>query len=261
MLVHRQASGWLICVFGLWLVCLAVLAPSPALAERLLGADKRPLLIMGTSDAPPYMIQATDSGLDVDIPRAALARLGYRLQVRYMSLARAEEELRSGRIDLMAPLFVGDKPGIYSSEPHVMYRPTAFSLAQRAVKVTTLSDLGDYQVMTFQGATDYFGPAFVEASLRSPAYSEVYNMNNLARSLFAGRTDLVVLDYNIFYYQLRQLDKMPVDILRVHEILPRVPAVVGFNRVALRDAFNGALRALRDDGSHAAILKRYSPQL
>lgn len=251
-----HGSVWLVCAIGLWIVCLGGLAQ----AEPLSGLNRRPLLIMGTSDAPPYMIQATNSGLDVDIPRAALARLGYDLKIRYMPLARAEQELRSQRIDLMAPLFVGDKPGIYSSQPHVMYRPTAFSLRERGVAVSSLLDLGDYRMMTFQGATGYFGAEFIEASQRSPAYSEIHNMNKLAQLLFVGRTDLVVLDYNIFYYLTREWDDVWLKQLAVHDIFPRVPAVVGFHRSKLRDAFNHALQAMRDDGSYAAILERYSPQ-
>jgi len=53
-------------------------------------------------------------------------------------------------------------------------------------------------VNRFDGATGYLSSESVETSQCSPAYSEVPNMNDLARLLLASRTDLVVLDYNIF---------------------------------------------------------------
>lgn len=232
-------------------------------SEFSVAPDRRPVLTMGTSDAPPHMIQATDSGLDIDVPRAVLAEMGYRLEVRYMSLSRAEEELRHGRVDLSAPLFDGDKMGIYSSQPHVMYRPTAFSLVQSALRVNTISDLGDYSLMTFQGAGAYLGEVFTEAAERSPRYAEVHNMNKLTHLLFARRTQLVVIDYNIFYYLARQLDSVSqarlLEQLVVHDIFPPVPAVVGFHDSQLRDQFDLALQRVKDDGSYQEILRHYAP--
>jgi len=64
-------------------MCLVLLLTCPSLA---IGTE---MLSMATSNGPPYMIQSSGSGLDIDIPREALRRAGYELTIRYMPLARA----------------------------------------------------------------------------------------------------------------------------------------------------------------------------
>lgn len=232
-----------------------------ASCQLCLAEAARQVLVMGTSNGPPYMDSATDSGLDIDIPRAVLERMGYQVEVRYMSLARAQAQLRAKKIDYTAPLFIGDKPGIHSSDPHVYYRPTAFSLQENQLQVSSLSDLGKYTMITFQGAGGYFGDVFIEASQRSPRYSEIHDMTLLPKMLYAKRSELVVLDYYIFHYQLSEMGGVDWKAtLAVHDVFPRVPAVVGFHDPGLRDAFNRELKAFHKDGVYQAILDRYAPQ-
>lgn len=249
----------------LYSVALCTHAQSPATVEKL---DASPLssavevepktLWMGTSDGPPYMIQATNSGLDIDIPRAVLARLGYQLKIRYMSLSRAAVEVQSGRLDLMAPIFVSNDDAGHRSNPHVWYRPSAFSLAHQNLSVASINDLGRYRMTTFQGATGYFGDEFIRASESSPHYSESYNMAKLPRLLMADRTDVVVLDYYIFRYFWKQLDlDAELTAVTVHDIFPKVPATVMFFDEALRNQFNVGLEQIQSDGSYQKIIDHY----
>ena len=76
------------------------------------------VLIMGTSNGPPYMIQATESGLDIDIPRAALEKVGFPLKLEFYPLSRAIHELQIGRIHLTAPFFTNATKGVYISDSH-----------------------------------------------------------------------------------------------------------------------------------------------
>ena len=247
-------------IIALWSFALATqFAAADAPIEALSNNDERTVLWMGTSDGPPYMIQATDSGLDIDIPRAALARMGYDLKLRYMPLARAYMEVQSGRLDLMAPMFVSETQAGFRSEPHVYYRPTAFSLKKNKLQISSLPDLGKFSLMTFQGAKGYFGDVFVKASEQSPMYSEIYNMSNLPRLLAAGRTDVVVLDFYIFQHFKRDLEKDGLaPEFMIHEVFPRVPATVMFYDKQLRDQFNIGLELIKSDGVYQAILDRYS---
>ena len=184
------------------------------------------------------MIQSSNSGLDIDIPREALRRAGYDLLVRYMPLARAKVEVQSQRIDLTAPFFMEGAEGLYLSEPHVMYRPTAFSLASRKLTVNSLEDLKHYRVQTFQGAKGYFGREYVKAIALSPHYEERPDMSKLVLTLASGRTDIVVLDYNIFsYFWNRAIGVNQKIQLRAHSIFPPVPAVTAFNDAKIRDKY------------------------
>lgn len=216
-------------------------------------------IILGTSDAPPYMIKRENRGIDIEITKTVLERLGHKVKVKYYSLARAQKELELGKIDAMVPLFKSaSNERLYVSEPHVMYRPTAFSLKGKKLQLNVLEDLSKYKVMTFQGATGYFGPVFKKASEESPYYKEYYDMTKLVKLLYRRHTDVVVLDYNIFHFYLRDINfTKKYEMLEMHEIFPRVPAVVGFNNQDLRDKFNKELKKLYQDGSQKKIVEKY----
>ncbi|MAZ89426.1 MAG: hypothetical protein CL693_17480 [Cellvibrionaceae bacterium] len=219
-------------------------------------------LTMATSNGPPYMIQASDSGLDIDIPREALSRAGYEVDIRYMPLARAQLEVQSKRVDFMAPFFSEEVEGLYLSEPHIMYRPTAFSLASNKFELNELNDLKRFRVQTFQGAKGYFGADYVNAIALSPHYEERPDMSKLVLSLVSGRTDVVVLDYHIFsYFWNREIGDNNSHQLRAHAIFTPVPAVTAFNNPDIRDQYNAALQATIRDGTHQKLVKKHLESL
>jgi len=214
-------------------------------------------LLMGTSDGAPYMIQSSESGLDIEITRAVLTRLGYELKVNFYPLSRAMRELKLKRIDLTAPSFVDAPEGILVSDPHIEYRPSVIS-RKTIRKLNRLADIGQYRIATFQGAIGYFGDDFARATRLSPSYIEHHDMSKLVRLLLQDKTDLVVLDYWIFHYYLSQMQvKDTEQEFMFHSLLPRVPAVVAFHDAMLRDKFNSGLAAIKADGTYAEIVAKY----
>ncbi len=215
-------------------------------------------LIVGTADAPPHMIKSSNSGIDIDIPKAILERLGYTLKVRYMPLTRAQREVQSGRIDLMVPLYVAGEAGLYMSTPHVSYRPVAVSLRERNLSIDDMLDLGGFRIATFQGALGYFDDEFSIASKESPLYTEIPNMELLPKMLLAERIDVVVLDLYIFKYFMGQLkSSYELPAVKMHRIFPEVPAAVAFHDRFLRDRFNQELLQIRSDGTYEEIMRKY----
>lgn len=210
-----------------------------------------------TADGPPHMSAATQTGLDIDIARAALARAGHAVTLNFMPLNRAFASLQAGKADVMLPYFNQPQEGLYLSQPYLHYRPTVFAHANaKEVRVSTLSDLARYRVATFQGARGYFGPAFVAAVEQSPDYSEVQNMGSLVDMLGFKRVQVVVLDYWIFQHYYR--DKRHSYPLRaLEEVIPAVPAVAVFNDRALRDAFDRGLGMLKETGEYETLLVYY----
>lgn len=215
------------------------------------------ILIMGTSDGPPYMIQETESGLDIDIPRAALNRVGFSINMEFYPLSRAIHELQLKRINLTAPFFTAAPEGIFVSDPHIEYRPSVITL-DSIENMSTLNQIKRYSIATFQGATGYFGEVFYNASLESPDYVENHSMEKLIDLLMTKRYQVIVLDYWIFHFFLSKSQySSQLNKVRFHELLPRVPAAVAFNNEALRDQFNQGLRMIKDDGTYDEIINRY----
>lgn len=215
------------------------------------------IAIMGTSDGPPYMIQASQSGLDIDIPRAALKQAGIKLELEFYPLFRAIHELQAGRIELTAPFFTAAPHGVYVSDSHIEYRPSIITL-NNIPKITKLSELSQYSIATFQGATGYFNDVFYTVSKESPDYLEHYEMKRLVTLLMSERYQVVVLDYWIFRHYLEQSKYSHlVNTLTFHEVLPRVPATVAFTDEKLRDRFNEGLKEIKKNGTYQSILDKY----
>jgi len=219
-------------------------------------------IVLGTSDGPPYMIRENDSGMDLDITRIALEQAGYEVSIQYMSLEQSLMSLYSGTIDAAVPMFVADLRDIYFSSPHVYYTPGVYSLTERDVKVDSVSSLKHYRVGTFQGAKGYFGKPFIDAVGLSPQYFEHSDMSKLVTLLHDGHIDLVVLDYNIFFYFWNReygnvnskKDKQPITF---HPVIDRVTASVAFTDPSVRDDFNQALDTIKQDGTYREILNKY----
>lgn len=212
---------------------------------------------MGTSDGPPYMIQATESGLDIDIPRAALKAIGIPLELKFYPLARALHELKAKRIQLSAPFFISPPQGIYVSEPHIEYRPSVISL-NTIPKLDSIRSLKDYSIATFQGARGYFGDDFDFASQQSSNYVEYHDMGKLVDLLMEQRYQIIVLDYWIFQHFLAKSHYAQLkDSVVFHDLIPRVPAAVAFNDPELRDQFNQGLKLIKQDGTYLKILEQY----
>jgi len=221
------------------------------------SSPKGIILTMGTSNGPPYMIHETESGLDIDIPRAAMAKAGFPLRLEFYPLSRAIHELQLGRIHLTAPFFTSAPKGVFISDPHIEYRPAVITL-DTIDKMQNIIQLKDYTIATFQGATGYFGDQFYYVSKHSPDYVEHHDMGKLVDLLMSQRYQAVVLDYWIFRFFLshsKYADRL--DQVRFHELLPRVPAAVAFNNEELRNKFNQGLRMIKEDGTYDKILNKY----
>lgn len=241
----------------LLLVSISCLPLIPSQADEIRHNNLKLPLIMGTSNGPPYMIQATESGLDIDIPRAALAKVGYPLELEFYPLSRAIHELQMGRIHLTAPFFTNAPKGIYTSDSHIEYRPSVITL-NSIPDLQDLSQLKNYSIATFQGATGYFGDVFYQASKQSPDYVEHHDMGILVDLLMSERYQVVVLDYWIFRHFLEKSNfANQINRVTFHELIPRVPAAVAFTNPELRDSFNKGLRLIKQDGTYSKILNRY----
>jgi len=243
-------------VISLLIITIASLF-HPAISHADDAAPKGLTLTMGTSNGPPYMIQETESGLDIDIPRAAMAKIGFPLRLEFYPLSRAIHELQMNRIHLTAPFFTSAPKGIFVSDPHIKYRPSVITLTT-INDLQNISELNDYTIATFQGATGYFGDEFYNASKNAPDYVESHDMKKLVDLLMSERYQVIVLDYWIFRFFLsksKYADQL--NQVKFHALLPRVPAAVAFNNEELRDKFNQGLRMIKEDGSYDEIINKY----
>lgn len=228
-------------------------------------------LVMYTSDAPPHMIAATNSGIDIEIVKTILAEMGHKVSVEFTPLKRAMEQVKKKEADVFLPTFFQqDSKHIFISEAFIQYRPMIFSIKQRTFNIKQFSDLRDLRIVSFQGATGYFGEEF-KAVTEQANYTELHDMSKLPKLLLMNRYDIVVLDYYIFYYFLKMYQEQSAlagnepfplidnysSLIKRHDLIPQVNAYVGFNDKILRNQFNLQLQKFIKNNRHNQIIEKY----
>lgn len=248
------------------LLCLtlgATLGPGgPAAAQ---GCE----LSLRWNQDPPFSYRREDgevAGLNIDLVREALARLGCRVRLREMPWARALAELEAGRLDILpGALRLPErerfarfaKPGPQSR--NLLFVPSAASEPAPG-RLAELRD-GRFRLGVQLGVS--YGPDF-EALVADPLFAQQLHRTPSRRSLWlmlaAGRLDGVLADEQTGLIEIAQLG-LQDQIRSSGLVLPYASATVAFSRRTV-DAdfvarFDRAAEAMHKDGSMAAILQRY----
>lgn len=212
-----------------------------------------------SSEGPPHTIKHQfNNGIDLDIVKAVLNRLDYKVNFHFLPLGRAETLLKAGQFEVMAPIFnTADEAHFFISHPIVKYAPTVFSLRNNKFAPSSLNELNGHSIITFQGAPGYFGADFTRLA-KQENYFESPSMEVIPESLYKGRYEYAVLDKYIFYYFYRLNDKTrDLSIFSEHSLIPTVTASAAFKNEKLRDEFNRELVLFLLDGGYQRVIEKY----
>lgn len=208
---------------------------------------------------PPFVFAESDSGIDLEIAKEALALKGYKMKPVYVVYGRTAVDLTAGKVD--GALTVNKERGldnVFLSDQYICYQNVVVSLKNKGFQIKSMKDLADKKIVAFQDAAKILGPDFASAAEASPSYYEIPDQENQVALLFKNRTDVVVMDVNIFkYYQQntkRADTSQPVDIF---SIFPPSCYSVGFLSEEVRDDFNEGLKELRTSGRYDEIFNKY----
>lgn len=208
---------------------------------------------------PPYILGPGMTGIEYDIASRALEASGVRMLAQHLPPARALALLRAGRLDGMLTVDEGIGSLGFFSDTYMHYQNVATTLARRQIRLSSIDDLEHYSVAAFQNASLILGPEFKALAARHRDYKEHPQQITQNRLLYTGRVDVAVGDKLIFRYLNRQVDAS-IDTSQplVHHPLftPSARKAV-FRDAMLRDAFNAGLKTIRQNGTYAAIVKKY----
>lgn len=212
---------------------------------------------------PPYFMSPSGTGIEYDIADKALEAGGYKMVVQQFPPSRALALMRAGKLDGMLSVTEGIGGSDFFSDTYVHYQNVAITLASRRIRLRNIDDLSGYSVAAFQNASLVLGDEFKALAARHPDYREHPQQLTQNKLLYTGRVDVVVGDRLIFRYLTQQLEA-PIDTsqeLSFHPLFPLSPRKAVFHDVAVRDGFNAGLRTIRQNGTYAAILKKYQDYL
>ena len=163
------------------------------------------LRIAVPENLPPYIYPQNNNhskpGFEIEIALEALSNFDYQVEFVYVPLSRLSYMLNTDRVD--GALTISDAlsaPNTCLTAPYISYQNIAISLAKNNFYIKELADLANKRIIAFQNATHYLDPAFSAAIISSPDYREMRNQELQVKNLFLERTDLLIMDINIFEY-------------------------------------------------------------
>lgn len=209
----------------------------------------------------PFVMPGHQSGMLVDVMRAALASQRVQAEFIYLPNVRMEQALRDGTADISTSAKPEtSRPDVVLSRwPVTYFRNMAITVRARIPTLSSLDDLTRLRVTAFGRAHEVLGPAYRAAMAKNPNYREAQAMPSA--SLFIERTDVIVSQRDIFHYYLsRQMPdwRARERELAYHDVIgPGNMYWMAFRTEAQRDVFERGIGAIYASGEIDRIIERY----
>ena len=238
--------------FAICALALGVIAPS---------AQAEPLTMTFGASIPPYAFPDTESGIEVDIIREALALSGVELQPVFVPARRIAFEFIQGKVDAASKDQGEDltKHGGIYGDVSVKFQDVIFTLEDRALELSAPGDLEGLRVVAFQNASKHYSD-WLSPLEGSTNYTETADQSLQVKMLHRGRADAIVADLNIVQYLTKlvaeegQIGIKPVRINNFADPWGYRPV---FKTEELRDDFNSGLQKLVESGRYQEIVDSY----
>lgn len=245
--------------------CVSTPAPLPTAAPTPIpptAPSKGNLIKLATLDWPPYVGQDLPKyGFTTAIISEAFKRAGYEVQVDFMPWTRVVQETEAGKYDAAFPEYYSDEraAAFFMSEPFASGPLGFYKRKADKISYTKLEDLKPYRIGVVLGYINT--PEFDAADYlqKDAANSDEQNL----QKLFAGRIDLAVIDKFVAQYLIQTSVPEAAGALEFMEppLLDQALYVIFSRKVAGSEeklqAFNAALKTMREDGTLERILEEY----
>lgn len=242
--------------------------------EFVLVADGR-LTVGSDIPYPPFEMEEAGelTGFDVEIVQEVASRIGLEntaedwLSVNFDTIF---QQLAAGqKFDIVAAAVTGYAPeGTPASETvaertkvvdfTVPYYPSLQSLTVDTEEsdVTTVEDLPEGARVGVQRGTT--GAFYAEENLTSSELVQFPKAPEMYQQLAAGNIDAIFNDLPV---SLAEIEKFPgLEVVQQVETGEEYAIAVSKENTALKDAIDGALQEMFDDGTYAEIFKKYFPE-
>jgi polar amino acid transport system substrate-binding protein len=201
----------------------------------------------------PYINPDDGSGAEIEILKAIFKKMEYKLIPVYVGTSELPTSLENMKIDAAGCLFDLNDPHIYYSDSYISYKNKVISLKKRALNIKTIKDISKHSVAAFGNAKHYIGGEYKLLVARSRNYTEYNDQSIQLKLLYQGRVDLVVMDYHFFKYNSQKIKNLPDLDVSFADVLIPTKYGVAFKDAKIRNAFNKALKSIRDDGTYKKI--------
>jgi polar amino acid transport system substrate-binding protein len=235
-----------------------------ALAGLALGPARAADVSMAFGEKiAPFCFPESDTGIELDVMREALAYRGHVLVPRYYSFARIPVAFKARDVDA-AMTDLGEEMtswGAFYGDPAVFYDNAFFTLSERNLVIRKPEDLNGLSVLSFPGGAKRY-PQWLNGVRKAGRYSEQNDQALQVLTLDRGRYDVILSDRNIFRYftNMLKLNKtFKPKAVTAHAFVKLEPMDYRpvFWDKKIRDDFNAGLKHLKETGRFDAIYQKY----
>ena len=248
------------CVFLCAFVASTKLASEPFLYGLPKPEFKSIDVIVGLSK-PPYVIEANDSGYEIELITAVLNSIQLEPKYIYVPLGRTIRMLDQGMGHMLLTINANIVPNKkIRTRVYVTYRNVAVYKKDSNFDVNDIQALRTKSVAAFQNATLYLGDEFAASVRLNEDYIEVPSQYQQVRLLIEGRIDVAVMDENIFRHIFNQInDDMTLNTeFIMSPIFNPSHYSAAFKDPELVEPFNLALKAFIDSNEYELLKKKYN---
>ena len=217
------------------------------------------LKIATRHDLPPYVYEHARYGIEIDLIKKIAKKAGLKVEFVQMPRIRMIQSFDAKQMDgILTQNPKASKVGC-ATEWYLKHQNFAFTLNGRDMNIEGLDDLKSIRLVSFDGATQYLGSQYRNIVLQNPKYTEAADQSTHIALLYKGRFDAVVGDEWILKLAQRKYYENTGNYKKMqqHEILPASYYIARFHDQAVCDAFNGALKNIREDGTYRQIVSTY----
>lgn len=204
----------------------------------------------------PYIIKP-NTGMEYEIIKNAFELKSYKITPIFVPFARLAKSAETGVYDVVATINEDSQiKNVYYSDSYITYENVAISIKE--YKIESVVDLKNKSIIAFQDANIYLGKEFSDTVRNNPNYFELANQEGQVASLMKERTELIVIDLNIFKYYYNKSNLFKQKQYIVYKIFKPTYYKLAFKDKKVRDDFNVGLKLLKNNGTYAKILKKYT---
>jgi len=215
--------------------------------------------LMAGLDKPPFIIEDDSSGLELDIFRAVFAHANIDVKFIHVPFGRTITNFKRLNADgIITVLPDYQHPSLFVSKPYITYQNVAVSLLDNQFEIDDIASLSGKSMIAFQNARKYLGEDFNKVISSAMDYREVAAQTKQIDMLFLRRTEVIVLDINIFKYFLK-INKAGrfEQPFKIHYIFDERPYSAAFNTENKRDLFDSGIIKIKEQGMYQLIMDKY----
>lgn len=213
---------------------------------------------------PPYCLPGSESGIEVDIFREALAFKGHLLHPQFLPMKRISVEFIKGNLDgamIDSGVDLAAAAGGHYAEPAVIYDNVFITLSEQHIKIRIPEDLRGLSVLSFPGGLERY-PEWLSSVALAGNYRELNDQYLQVEALQNNRFDVVLSDKYIFAYfmeRMQHAQQHPLHAIDEHHVITAnaLDYRAIFRSEAIARDFEAGLAHLKETGRYQEIFAAY----